>query len=144
MDRPQVAAWVTGYERAWRSPGTAALARLFTPGATYLQGPYRRPIEGMAAIGRLWEAERTGPDEVFRLASEVVAADGDTGVVRVEVWYGDPVVREYRDLWVIRFAPDGRCRAFEEWPFEPPRDRRGASTGSPPVEPTGPAEPTGE
>jgi ketosteroid isomerase-like protein len=130
MDRPQVAAWVTAYERAWRAPGTAALARLFTPDARYLTGPYQRPIDGLPAIARMWEAERAGPDEAFRLASEVVAADGDTGVVRVEVWYGDPVDREFRDLWVIRFGPDGRCRVFEEWPFSPPR-RRPAAGPSP-------------
>ncbi len=67
----------------------------------------------------MWEAEREGPDEVFRMTSEVVAADGDTAVVRVEVGYGDPVRQEYRDLWIVRFAGDGRCASFEEWPFWP-------------------------
>jgi hypothetical protein len=67
----------------------------------------------------LWEAEREGPEEVFRLSSEVVAVEGDTAVVRVRVEYGEPVEQEFRDLWVMRFAPDGRCAAFEEWPFWP-------------------------
>jgi hypothetical protein len=40
-------------------------------------------------------------------------------VVRVEVEYGDPLTNEYRDLWVMRYAGDGRCRSFEEWPFAP-------------------------
>jgi hypothetical protein len=40
-------------------------------------------------------------------------------VARVEVWYGDPVRQEYRDLWIMRFAGDGRCRSFEEWPYWP-------------------------
>jgi len=39
--------------------------------------------------------------------------------VRAEVRYGDPVDREYRDLWIIRLGADGRCVAFEEWPFAP-------------------------
>jgi hypothetical protein len=30
----------------------------------------------------------------------------------------------WRDLWVIRFDDDGRCVAFEEWPFAP-RQRDG-------------------
>jgi hypothetical protein len=55
------------------------------------------------------------------MTSEVVAVDGDTAVVRVEVWYGDPVQQEFRDLWVIRFAADGRCAAFEEWWFSAKR-----------------------
>ncbi len=45
--------------------------------------------------------------------------DGDTAVARVEVEYGDPKPQEYRDLWLIRFADDGRCRSFEEWAFWP-------------------------
>jgi hypothetical protein len=116
---PPVTAWVQGYERAWRAPGTDQLAELFTPGATYRQGPYDEPVTGLPAIARMWEAERTGPAEVFSFAFEVVAVDGATAVVRAEVIYGDPVSAEYRDLWVIRFAPDGRCASFEEWPFWP-------------------------
>src|SRR5688500_13303001 len=119
MDRQQVRDWVTAYERAWRSPATDVLATIFTPGASYLQGPYREPVVGLPAIADMWEAERDGPDEVFQMTSEVVAVDGDTAVVRVEVRYGDPVDQEYRDLWIIRFAGDGRCDSFEEWPFWP-------------------------
>jgi hypothetical protein len=50
----------------------------------------------------------------------IIAVDGDTAVVRVEVFYGEPIDQEYRDLWIIRFADDGRCHSFEEWPFWPP------------------------
>jgi ketosteroid isomerase-like protein len=117
--REQVALWVSGYEKAWRTPGTGALEALFTPDATYSQGPYREPVVGLSGIAAMWEAERDGADEVFTMTSEVVAADGDTGVVRLLVRYGEPVRQEYKDLWVIRFAADGRCRAFEEWPFAP-------------------------
>src|SRR5690348_17576197 len=119
MTRNEVAEWVAAYERAWRSPGTEALEALFTADATYSQGPYREPVVGRPAIAAMWDAERDGPDEVFTMVSEVVAVDGDTGVVRVLVRYGEPVRQEYKDLWVIRLAPDGRCRAFEEWPFAP-------------------------
>jgi hypothetical protein len=31
------------------------------------------------------------------------------------------VAREYRDLWVMRFAPDGRVEDFEEWVYWPGR-----------------------
>ena len=121
MDRARVAEWVAAYERAWRTPGTGALARLFSADSVYRQGPYDEPVTGLPAIGRMWEAEREGAGEVFRMTSDVIAADGDTAVVRVEVRYGDPVRQEYRDLWVIRFAGDGRCFSFEEWPFWPGR-----------------------
>jgi ketosteroid isomerase-like protein len=119
VTREQVARWVAAYERAWRAPGTGALAGIFTGDATYRQGPYDEPVTGLPAIARMWEAERDGPDEVFRMTSDVIAVDGDAAVVRVEVSYGEPVRQEYRDLWVLRFASDGRCAWFEEWPFWP-------------------------
>jgi hypothetical protein len=119
MRSDQVAAWVAEYERAWRSAGTGGLAGIFTADATYQQGPYDTPLRGLAAIEGMWEAERDGPDEVFGMTSSVVAVDGSTAVVRAEVVYGDPVAQEFRDLWVIRFAADGRCTAFEEWPCWP-------------------------
>jgi ketosteroid isomerase-like protein len=117
--REEVAEWLSGYERAWRSSDTAELRALFTEDATYRMAPYEEAHEGIDAIRELWDKEREGPDEVFTMASDLVAVDGDTAVARIEVSYGDPVSLQYRDLWVMRFAEDGRCRSFEEWPFWP-------------------------
>ena len=119
VDRDHVTRWVAAYEAAWRSAGTEALAGLFAADAIYRQGPYQDPVTGLPAIERMWEAERDGPGEAFEMTSEIVAADGDTAVVRVQVRYGDPVAQEWRDLWVIRFDADGCCESFEEWPFAP-------------------------
>lgn len=118
-DRAQVTRWLAGYESAWRAPGTHAVAELFTGDAGYLRSPYELPVTGLAAIARMWEEERDGPGEIFALATEIVAVDGATAVVRAEVHYGDPPRQEYRDLWVIRLDDDGRCSWFEEWPFWP-------------------------
>jgi len=119
VTRQEAAQWVAAYERAWRAPGTGALAGIFTEDAVYRQGPYEEPVTGLPAIAVMWEAERDGPAEVFQMTSEVIAADGDTAVIRAEVRYGEPAHQEYRDLWVVRFAADGRCAWFEEWPFWP-------------------------
>lgn len=121
IDRALVRRWLTGYEAAWRAPGTAGLAGLFTGDATYLKSPYEQPVTGLDAIKRMWDEERDGPDEVFTIAADIVAVDNPTAVVRAEVRYGDPPGQEYRDLWVIRFAGDGRCAWFEEWPYWPGR-----------------------
>jgi SnoaL-like domain len=119
MKRPDVEAWLARYELAWRTPGTASLGELFTTDATYQQSPYTECLVGLAPIAAMWEAEREGPDEIFTMASNVVALDGNVAVVRVDVAYEEAFAREYRDLWVIRFADDGRCTAFEEWAFWP-------------------------
>lgn len=119
MDRKRLSDWVGGYERLWRSPGTAGLAELFREDAFYSTGPFDREVRGLEAIAILWDEEREGADEVFDMTSEVVAIDGDTGVVRVEVRYGPPKDAHYRDLWIVRLDADGRCFHFEEWPHWP-------------------------
>ena len=111
--------WVARYEDAWRTAGTATLHELFTEDATYSTAPFATPFVGLDQIAQLWDDEHDGPDEVFSMTSEVVAAEEDRGVVRVEVHYGQPLRQVYRDLWIITLAEDGRCRAFEEWPFWP-------------------------
>jgi len=40
-------------------------------------------------------------------------------VARVEVTYDAPEPHGYRDLWIVTLEADGRCRAFEEWPYFP-------------------------
>lgn len=116
-NRAQVADWIAAYERAWRTAGTGQLAELFADDASYRMSPYEDAVVGLAAIGELWERERAGPDEEFEISHEIVAVDGGTAVVRVGVEYATGA--EYRDLWLIRFAADGRCREFEEWPYWP-------------------------
>jgi ketosteroid isomerase-like protein len=129
VDRSSVARWVERYERAWRTAGTSGLARLFTDDATYRPSPWASPIVGLDRLAAFWEDERDGPEESFTLSREIVAVDGDVAVVRLQVDYESDEVNQWRDLWVLRFAPDGRCRAFEEWPFAP--DQRDGHEASP-------------
>ena len=119
MDREGVETWVAGYERAWRTAGIEPLRELFSEDATYRMSPFEEAATGLAEIGALWERERKSADEEFTMAREIVAVDGDTAVVRLEVRYGGAERLQYRDLWVLRFATDGRCRELEEWPFWP-------------------------
>lgn len=119
MDRAAVEHWVAEYERAWRTPGIEPLAELFSPDVSYLPSPWAQPIEGLSQLGPWWDDGRDGPDEPFTMTSEVVAVDGDTAVVRVAVEYQRDQPARWRDLWVLRFDGDGRCTAFEEWPFAP-------------------------
>jgi ketosteroid isomerase-like protein len=119
LRQADIADWVAAYERAWRTAGTEPLADLFTPDATYQTTPFEERHRGLAAIADLWEAERAGAGETFTLWTEVVAVEGDTGVVRCEVAYGEPHSRLYRDLWIIKLDDERRCFHFEEWPFWP-------------------------
>jgi hypothetical protein len=117
MERVALASWIKRYEQLWRTEGTGGLIELFTVDTTYVPSPWADPVGGLEALAAFWEEERDGPGEGFTLTSDVVAVDGDVGVARVEVTYEDG--RAWRNLWVIRLDADGRCTAFEEWPFSP-------------------------
>jgi SnoaL-like domain len=116
MDRDEVMRWVAGYERAWRGGDTDAVAELFAEGARYRRSPYEEAEVGHAAIRGLWLEDE---GETFTVRAEPVAVEGRDAVVRLEVRYGDPTHQEYRDLWVLRFAADGRVEDFEEWAYWP-------------------------
>ena len=129
-DRARVRRWLADYEDAWRTPGTAGLALLFSDDATYLHSPYEQPVNGLDAIRRMWDEDRDGPDEIFTLTTEILAVEGPTAVVRAEVHYGQPVRQEYRDLWILRLEDDGRCAWFEEWPYWPGHPYSASETAS--------------
>ena len=41
------------------------------------------------------------------------------------------IPRVYRDLWVGTLGPEGRCSAFEEWPFFPGQPLSAREAGAP-------------
>jgi len=110
--------WVRGYERAWRDSDRDAVGRLFTEDARYRRSPYETSEVGHAAIRAFW-AEDEG--QTFTMSADPVAVEDRNAVVRVEVHYGTPTEQEYRDLWVLQFADDGRVEDFEEWAYWPGR-----------------------
>jgi ketosteroid isomerase-like protein len=118
VTRDDVMRWVRAYEEGWRAEDRAAVERLFTEAADYLRSPYASPLTGHAAIRHFWvDDDEAG--SVFTMTAEPVAVEGSDAVVRVQVRYGEPVTQEYRDLWVLRFAADGRVEHFEEWAYWP-------------------------
>ena len=118
MTRADVMRWVAGYEQAWRDGELEAVETLFTEEARYRPSPYDESDVGQDAIKAFWLDDEA---EVFTVEAEPVAVEGRDAVVRVKVVYGDPVRQEYLDLWVIRFAEDGRAEDFEEWAYWPGR-----------------------
>ncbi|MEP6648872.1 MAG: nuclear transport factor 2 family protein [Lapillicoccus sp.] len=118
MTRDEVMLWVDAYEQGWRAEDRSAMERLFTESAQYLRSPYASPMVGHAAIRDFW-VDDDEDGSVFTMSAEPVAVDGSSAAVRVLVRYGEPVTQEYRDLWVLRFAEDGRVDHFEEWAYWP-------------------------
>jgi ketosteroid isomerase-like protein len=120
--------WVAAYERAWRDGDVSGVTRLFTDDARYRTSPYAEPKVGHQEIQAFWLDDE---GRTFSVSAEPVAVEGHHAVVRLDVRYIDPVAQEYRDLWVLRFAPDGRVEDFEEWAYWPdkPFSAAGESAG---------------
>lgn len=116
MDRTSVMEWVARYEASWRTGDVDALPTLFAPDVVYLTGPYADARVGLASVESFWLDDE---GLAFTVDASPVAIDGDTAVVRLEVTYHGPPAQQFRDLWILRFDPDGRVDAFEEWPFSP-------------------------
>jgi ketosteroid isomerase-like protein len=116
VDRNGVMRWVADYERAWRDGDVDAVTDLFTDDVRYLVSPYADARVGFDEVRAFW-ADDVG--RRFTVTAEPVAVEGRDAVVRLEVRYLDPREQEYRDIWLLRFADDGRVEHFEEWAFWP-------------------------
>jgi hypothetical protein len=127
MDTSVVTAWVDAYVRAWNSNDPADIGRLFTDDALYYTGPFDAPWEGRDTIIQKWLRRQDAPGTTsFRY--EVLASTSDRGVVRGWTLYHDPA-REYSNIWLIDFGPNGRCRAFTEWWIKRPTPRARTKRG---------------
>ncbi len=125
MDHAQVMSWVQAYEDGWRAQDVEAVRRLFSEQASYRRSPYDAPLVGHRAIEEFWRDD----GGTFTISARPVAVEAATAVVRVVVRYGDPVAQEYTDLWLLRFATDGRVEDFEEWAYWPGRPYTAAGEG---------------
>ena len=106
-----VAGWVAAYRRAWESNAPSDIAAAFTEEASYYPSPADPPWLGIEAIVEGWlkhqdAAGSTGFDWT------VVAVEGDTAVIRGVSTYPTTV---YDNLWIVRFASDGRALEFTEF-----------------------------
>ena len=70
-----------------------------------------------AVFDRIFQLGRLQPLIDDERITNIIA----NGYDQVFVEYADPP-QPWRDLWVLEFAEDGRCSAFEEWPFAPKQD----------------------
>lgn len=111
-DPTTVSAWVAAYRKAWGSNTDDDIRALFTDDGEYLGGPSDLPIQGVDAIVASWISHAEKPDNTA-FSWEIIGVDGDTAFVQGRVDY---VTGElYDNLWVIRFAADGRATSFTEW-----------------------------
>ncbi|MGW9167778.1 nuclear transport factor 2 family protein [Agromyces sp. NPDC055658] len=108
----RTATWVDGYVRAWRSNDPDDIRALFTDDAIYLLAPDAEPLRGHEGIVTGW-LEHADADGEWSFEWSAVHEASDLALVQGRTEY--PAERDYLNLWVIRFAPDGRASEFTEW-----------------------------
>jgi hypothetical protein len=116
IDHDSFARWLDEYERVWEERDGPGAASLFTPDGSYQESPWREPMRG-PEIAAYWlrvaEEQRN-----IAFSYEIVAVEGDTGVNRWQAAF-DHLPSGQRHvvdgIFVVRFAPNGQCAAFQEW-----------------------------
>jgi ketosteroid isomerase-like protein len=118
-DSSTVSAWMDGYLRAWDSNAPDDIRALFTDDAQYLTAPTVPARVGIEAVVDGWIEDQDQPGD-YTFSWHELGIDGDTAFVQGETNYTDG--RRYANLWVIRFAPDGRASQYTEWYMRFPED----------------------
>ncbi len=118
MTREQLQAWLDAYVDAWRSYEPEAIGALFSEDATYAYEPWDEPLRGRDAIVEGWLGDRDEPGS-WEARYEPLMIAGDQAVATGESRYAEG--RTFANLFVLRFAADGRCAGLVEWYKEQPR-----------------------
>jgi hypothetical protein len=109
-----IASWIDGYRRAWESNDPADITALFTGDAVYHPSPAGETWVGLDAIVAGWLESRDEPgDTTFTWVPLVDTPE--LGIAQCVSDYGATSGAVYDNLWVIRFAPDGRATEFTDW-----------------------------
>ena len=102
--------WIEGYKKAWTSHARDYVSALFTDDAAYRFAPSDEPRVGIDAIFAEWV-----DDAAYTFDYEVLSDDGSLAFVQGVTTYSAPRSEVYDNLWVIRFAAEGRATEFTEW-----------------------------
>jgi ketosteroid isomerase-like protein len=118
MDGARLQSWLDAYVEAWRSYDRDAIAALFADDASYAYHPYDEPLRGRDAIAESWLSEQDAPGS-WEASYRPLMIDGHRAIAAGETRYADGNV--YSNLFVLRFAGDGRCSEFVEYYVHHPR-----------------------
>ena len=108
--------WMDGYVLAWSSNDEEHIRALFTENAVYDPQTADGEWDGIEEIVARWR-EIDDHEENWDFEWLPMVETDDLAVVTGRTTYNEPPT-SYRNLFVIRFADDGRCYDFTEWYIE--------------------------
>jgi hypothetical protein len=119
MNRSDVQAWLDRYVDAWRANEREPIERLFTRDVVYRFRPYESypAAEGIDAVVDAWLDETRDEPDAWEARYAVYAVEGDRATATGHSRYfatDDEPERTYHNVFLLRFADDGRCSEFTE------------------------------
>ncbi len=128
MDRAQAQQWLDAYVHAWKTYDPQDIGALFAEDAVYHYDPFGAPVRGRDAILASWlEEDRRDPPGTYDAHYAPLVIEGQVVVTNGRSRYyeadGATLVREYDNLFVVRFDGDGRCAEFREWYMQRPPEQ---------------------
>jgi SnoaL-like domain len=118
VDRASVVGWLDRYIDVWKAGSHSRVAELFSDDAAYYTDPFREPRRGLAEIEEYWR-ESGDPPDAFDAEYTPLAVTADLAVVTgFSRYFNDTrshVDKTYANIFVLRFAADGRCSEYREW-----------------------------
>ena len=115
MDHAAVQQWLDRYIDAWRTYDPEAIGDLFTSDAEYRYHPWDDPIRGREAIVKEWTDNQDDPNEWQAKYTPFAVEDGRAVATGTSIYDdGDKPRREFHNVFLLDFAPDGRVRTFTE------------------------------
>ena len=123
-DRASVQAWLDAYVHAWQTYDPAEIADLWTDDSVWYT-PFGIRARGREAITAEWLAEEhLDKGGAYDAHYAPIAIENGIVVTHGRTHFFDPATGatriDYDNIWVLRFAPDGRCSEFHEWYAAPP------------------------
>ena len=125
MNRSEVQAWLDRYIEAWRSNDRDQIGSLFSDDATYRLNPYTAADKVLHGRERIVDGWLDEPDEPgsWEAMYEAYAVDGPRAVAIGTSRYaatGTEPEKTYHNVFLLEFAPDGRCSSFTEYFMKQP------------------------
>lgn len=119
MNRSDVQDWLDRYVDAWRANERGPIEALFTEDVVYRFRPYEShpAARGIDAVVEAWLGDTRDEPGTWEARYQPFAVDGDravaTGFSRYLATAEEPA-RTYHNVFLMRFASDGRCAEFTE------------------------------
>jgi ketosteroid isomerase-like protein len=117
MSHEDVQRWLDSYVEAWRTYDAEAIGALFTDEAVYAYTPVGEPVRGRDAIVAGWLSDRDEPGS-WQASYRPLIVEDDRAVAVGQTTYANG--RTFENLYVLRFAEDGRCAELTEWYWQHP------------------------